>query len=148
MDFAIEDLPPMGVLIRALLDSSRLTTTFEPPVPSSNVSLPSRGRGRSSPLLASTFHLSSYYHRLLTSYSHMNPPQHFHPQLYDVAQHAPHGEASLTTYTDHWQTQHYQRKRPKYTRSKTGCLTCRRKKVKVRRSSSSICNVSLTSQPV
>ncbi|KAI0764447.1 hypothetical protein BC629DRAFT_1251917, partial [Irpex lacteus] len=31
---------------------------------------------------------------------------------------------------EYWQPQQYQRKRPKYTRSKTGCLTCRAKKVK------------------
>jgi hypothetical protein len=40
-------------------------------------------------------------------------------------------QAPMTDYTTR-QEAGVQRKRPRYTRSKTGCMTCRRKKVKVR----------------
>ncbi|KAI0086741.1 hypothetical protein BDY19DRAFT_325657 [Irpex rosettiformis] len=68
----------------------------------------------------------------LHHYYHINLPQSYHPQLYDLPPHGTSSPTPMTAYTDHWQSQQYQRKRPKYTRSKTGCLTCRKKKVKVR----------------
>ena len=66
-------------------------------------------------------------------YIQTSPPQH-----YMVAPHPPphahipsgHGHVHLVS-TQHARHDPLQRKRPKYTRSKTGCLTCRTKKIKV-----------------
>ena len=51
-----------------------------------------------------------------------------YPQTFYVAQQPVQGQMALTTFA---RPEQPQRKRPKYTRSKTGCLTCRTKKVKV-----------------
>ncbi|THU95407.1 hypothetical protein K435DRAFT_132060 [Dendrothele bispora CBS 962.96] len=58
--------------------------------------------------------------------AHYLPP---HPQQYYTSPHVPHGQPAHSVTTPLRQ-EAAQRKRPKYTRSKTGCLTCRVKKIK------------------
>jgi hypothetical protein len=54
------------------------------------------------------------------------------PQYYSSSQHIPnHGHVHAVAPPP--RPESTQRKRPKYTRSKTGCLTCRVKKIKVSR---------------
>ena len=55
--------------------------------------------------------------------------QHMH---YDMSQYYPHAYAHFAPSPYPERTSKQDRRRPKYTRSKTGCLTCRKKKVKVR----------------
>ncbi|KAL0577630.1 hypothetical protein V5O48_004355 [Marasmius crinis-equi] len=54
------------------------------------------------------------------------PPQ----QYYTSPPHLPHGQPAHNTTPAMRQETTAQRKRPKYTRSKTGCMTCRVKKIK------------------
>lgn len=53
------------------------------------------------------------------------------PTQYYEAQHVNHGPLHVVPSPPKSEAPQ-QRKRPKYTRSKTGCLTCRVKKIKVR----------------
>ncbi|KAF9263352.1 hypothetical protein L218DRAFT_959376 [Marasmius fiardii PR-910] len=65
------------------------------------------------------------------SYSqpHYLPPLH-QPQYYETSPQLPHGQPAHNQTPSMRQETSAQRKRPKYTRSKTGCMTCRVKKIK------------------
>ncbi|KAI0093271.1 hypothetical protein BDY19DRAFT_989927 [Irpex rosettiformis] len=67
---------------------------------------------------------SSMHYVYTTSLQH----QHEYPQAYYASQ-QPLQQSSMPM-TAYYQPDQSQRKRPKYTRSKTGCMTCRAKKVK------------------
>lgn len=74
----------------------------------------------------------SHFIQLLLIHSSSTASTHYHlaahPQYYP-SPHAVHGHPHVTNPPP--RTDNTQRKRPKYTRSKTGCMTCRVKKIKV-----------------